>query len=98
MDDQKAGLRGDGELDGGKGGVHGGGDFADDAGVFNLEAVDGAVPVSEEAGAEALVAMADDGGEGGLAHEADENRSGGIFQTRNESFLKGVLNFAAGFL
>lgn len=52
VDDEEIGLGGDGECDGGEGGIDGGSDAGDGAVVFDLEAIEGAVVVFDVAGAE----------------------------------------------
>ena len=60
MDDQQVGLGLDGLAHGGKGGIHGGGNAADLAVVFDLQSVPGAVVIGDFINLQGAIAVPHD--------------------------------------
>tara|TARA_B100000405_G_scaffold70234_1_gene48225 strand:+ start:1361 stop:1834 length:474 start_codon:yes stop_codon:yes gene_type:complete len=91
MDDQQVGLGLDGLAHGGKGGIHGGGNAADLAVVFDLQSVHGAVVIGDFINLQGAIAVPHDILEQCLRH-ADR-------KPMTQSFGNDRLaNFAGGFL
>jgi hypothetical protein len=104
MDNEQIGTGGGGHFDGGEGGVHGGGDPGDGAGVFDLQSVGRALVVIKHCGPQAFLAMCHHGGQRRFWHEGMKTETAGIFKRARRKFLQRfgftnpLLNFARRFL
>lgn len=80
MHEEQVGAGGDGLLNRGQSGVHGGGNPGDLAGILHLETVARAVPILEAVRAEESIAVANNGIEGNTGHGREPIKGDGVRQ------------------
>jgi hypothetical protein len=86
MDDEKIGPGRRRQLEGGEGGVHGGGDARDRAGVFHLQTVDRSLPVGKRFGTKDSLTIPHHISQIRFGHECIKTENGRIINARRKIF------------